>query len=155
MTAKITRGGTQLAIAWGILFERYANWWAQGRTFKSAMTFYPFPTWDSQASGRRKQRKSAEEEAFDAVILQESRFVVLEYKGGFLSLEAKYSLNIRLLLRDLNKKIAKGCRQLARNIGELFGYCSGAKAQGHSDGARHAGHTSDSGAGSGSSLLGH
>jgi hypothetical protein len=42
-------------------------------------------------------------------------------QGGFLKLEAKYSINLRALLRDVNKKIAKGCKQLATNIGELFG----------------------------------
>ncbi len=120
------KGRTQLAIAWGILFERYVNWWAQGRTFKNPMTFYPFPTWASKTSGGRKQRRGAEE-AFDAVMLQEGRLLALEYKGGFLSLEAKYSLNMRVLLRDLNKKIAKGCRQLARNIGELFAINPGRK----------------------------
>lgn len=116
---------TQLAIAWGILFERYVNWWAEGRTFTKPMTFYSFPLWDSKVSGSRKHRQSHGEEAFDAVILQEGRLLALEYKGGFLSLEAKYSLNMRMLIRDLNKKIAKGCRQLARNIGELFGIAPG------------------------------
>jgi hypothetical protein len=121
------KGRTQLAIAWGILFERYVNWWGQGRTFHKAMTFYPFPVWDSRQSAKRKRRQGPEEEAFDAVILHDGRFVALEYKGGFLSLEAKYSLNKRFLLRDLNKKIAKGCRQLARNIGELYAIVPGRK----------------------------
>jgi hypothetical protein len=55
--------------------------------------------------------------------------MVLEYKGGFLTLEAKYSANVRFLLRDLNKKIAKACRQLSRSISELFGIVPGRKLQ--------------------------
>lgn len=121
------QGRKHLAIAWGILFERYVNWWAQGRVFQKAMSFYPFPVWDGTSSGRRRSRKGANEEAFDGAILQGGRFVALEYKGGFLALEAKYSLNMRLLLRDLNKKIVKGCRQLVRAIEELFGIVPGRK----------------------------
>jgi hypothetical protein len=108
------------ASAWGIRFERYVNWWAQGRSFRKAMTFYPFALWDGGSLLKRKRSKGAEE-AFDTAILEGSRFVALEYKGGFLALDAKYSLNMRLLQRDLNKKIVKGCRQLARSIGKLFG----------------------------------
>lgn len=55
--------------------------------------------------------------------------VVLESKGGFLTLDAKHSLNLRLLLRDLNKKFAKACRQLAKAIGELFGIVVGRTLQ--------------------------
>jgi hypothetical protein len=115
------KGRKRLSSAWGILFERYVNWWAQNRSFQKPLTYHPFPVWDRRVTGKRKRRKGASKEAFDAAILQGSRFMALEYKGGFLALDAKYSMNLRLLLRDLNKKIAKGCRQLARNIDELFG----------------------------------
>ncbi len=121
------KGRKHLSIAWGILFERYVNWWAQGRVFQTAMSFYPFPVWEGNSAGKRKSRKGGDEEAFDGAILQGGRFVALEYKGGFLSLEAKYSLNVRLLLRDLNKKIVKGCVQLIRAIDELFGIVPGRK----------------------------
>jgi hypothetical protein len=91
------------------------------------MTFYPFPVWADKSSTKPKKRKVVEVEAFDAVILEGSRMVAMECKGGFLALDAKHSLNMRLLLRDLNKKIAKGCRQLATAIGELFGITPGRK----------------------------
>lgn len=93
------------------------------------MTYYSFPVWDRNLSSKGKKNKGDDKEAFDAAILQEGRFMALEYKGGFLSLEAKYSMNVRLLLRDINKKIAKGCRQLARNIRELFGIVPGRNLQ--------------------------
>jgi hypothetical protein len=120
------KGRQLLATAWGILFERYVNRWANERTFQKAMMFYPFPVWESTSSpGRKKRRRLNNEESFDGAILQDGRFVALEYKGGFLTLEAKYSLSVRALLRDLNKKIAVACRQLARKIGELFGMLPG------------------------------
>ena len=123
------KGRDRLSSAWGILFERYVNWWTQSRSFQKPMTYYPFPVWDRSLTGKGRKRKGAGEEAFDAAILQEGRFMALEYKGGFLALDAKYAVNLRLLLRDLNKKIAKGCRQLARNIRELFGIVPGRNLQ--------------------------
>lgn len=119
----------QLSITWGYIFERYVNWWVQGRSFKKAMTFYPFPLWADKPAQKTKKRKKTPEEAFDAVILDGSRMVAMEYKGGFLTLDAKYSLNMRTLLRDLYKKIAKACRQLAKAIGELFGIVPGRTLQ--------------------------
>jgi hypothetical protein len=115
------KGRDRLSSAWGILFERYVNWWAQNRSFQRPMTYYPFPVWDSCFKRKCKTCNPSGKEAFDAAILQEGRFMALEYKGGFLKLDAKYSMNLRNLLRELHKKISKGCRQLARNIGELFG----------------------------------
>jgi hypothetical protein len=123
------KGRDRLSSAWGILFERYVNWWAQNRSFQKPMRYYPFPVWDSSLKSKGKKRKRSGEEAFDAAILQEGRFMALEYKGGFLAFDAKYSANLRLLLRDLNKKIAKGCRQLARNITDLFGVVPGRALQ--------------------------
>jgi hypothetical protein len=122
-------GRDQLSRAWGYIFERYVNWWAQGRSFKKAMTYYPFPLWADKRSQKPKKRKVTPVEAFDAVILEGSRMVALECKGGFLTLDAKHSLNMRLLLRDLNKKFAKACRQLAKAIGELFGIVAGRTLQ--------------------------
>ena len=106
----------QLSITWGYIFERYVNWWVQGRSFKKAMTFYPFPLWADKPAQKTKKRKKTPEEAFDAVILDGSRMVAMEYKGGFLTLDAKYSLNMRALLRDLYKKIAKAYRLGLGNI---------------------------------------
>jgi len=113
-------GRDQLSRAWGYIFERYVNWWARGRDFKKTLSYHPFPLWTDKPSQKSK-KKVAPIEAFDAVMLEGKRMVVLESKGGFLTLDAKHSLNMRLLLRDLNKKFAKACRQLAKAIGELFG----------------------------------
>lgn len=119
------QGRKRLASAWGFLFEGYVNWWVEGRRFQKSILFYPFPVWDRVASKKRRGRKEPDVEAFDGAILQDSRLVALEYKGGFLKVEAKYSRDIRALFRDLNKKIAKGCQQLAQGISELFGATPG------------------------------
>ena len=123
------KGRKRLSSAWGILFERYVNWWAQNRSFQMSMTYHPFPVWTSCFKRKCKICNPSNKEAFDAAIVQEGRFMALEYKGGFLKLDAKYSMTLRSLLRELNKKIAKGCRQLARNIGELFGIVPGHQLQ--------------------------
>jgi hypothetical protein len=51
------KGRKRLASAWGILFERYINWWAQGRNFQKSMTFYPSPVWDHGPSRNGKSTK--------------------------------------------------------------------------------------------------
>ena len=44
----------------------------------------------------------------------------MEYKGGLLKVEARYSGNIDSFKKDLDKKIGEGCRQLARKIQMIF-----------------------------------
>jgi hypothetical protein len=44
----------------------------------------------------------------------------LEYKGGFLAREARYSGSAEAFLNQLNKKFTPGCYQLADKIGALF-----------------------------------
>ncbi len=95
--------------AWGILFEEYVNWFLSNRTFTQPLLFFPSPVWAHSA-----------EESFDGAFLQDSRFMPLEYKGGFLKLEARYSGNAKVFEADLDLKIGAGCQQLASKIEKLF-----------------------------------
>ncbi len=99
---------SQLFIAWGILFEEYVNWFLGGCNFKGALSFYPVPKY---ADGN---------ECFDGAFVADSRFVPMEYKGGFLRLDARYSGDAATFETDLDLKIVKGCQQLARKIQTLF-----------------------------------
>ncbi len=44
----------------------------------------------------------------------------MEYKGGFLKLEARYSGDVKAFKTDLLLKIGKGCKQLANKIESVF-----------------------------------
>lgn len=44
----------------------------------------------------------------------------MEYKGGFLKIEARYSGNSHACESDLDLKIGEGCQQLASKIELLF-----------------------------------
>jgi hypothetical protein len=94
--------------AWGILFEEYVNWFSSGRMSATPALFHSSPSW---ADGT---------ECFDGALIQDSRFVPMEYKGGFLKIEARYSGNPKAFEADLDLKIGEGCDQLAWKIGALF-----------------------------------
>ena len=94
--------------AWGILFEEYVNWFVNSSTFSTPLLFYPSPQWPDGT------------ECFDGVFLQDSRFLAMEYKGGFLKIEARYSGNPQAFESDLELKIGEGCQQLADKIETLF-----------------------------------
>jgi hypothetical protein len=95
--------------AWGILFEEYVNWFLRDRQFKPPLDFHPSPKW---ADGT---------ESFDGAFLSDSRFVPMEYKGGLIKMEARYSMDKTAFESDLDLKIGNGCRQLAQKIEALFG----------------------------------
>jgi len=94
--------------AWGLLFERYVHWLFSGVPKGSPAAYFPFPRWEDG------------QESFDGVFLRDALLVPLEYKGGFLSQEAKYSSRVDALVDELERKIVPGCRQLAAKIGSLF-----------------------------------
>ena len=98
----------RLSRAWGTLFEEYVNWFLDKRHF-AEFVFWPSPR--LRDGGR----------SFDGVLMKGSVLIPMEYKGGFLSRSARYGGEEAALLSDLEKKIAKGCKQLARNIELLFG----------------------------------
>jgi hypothetical protein len=94
--------------AWGLLFERYVHWLFSGFPNGPAAAYFPFPRWEGG------------QESFDAVFLKESLLIPLEYKGGFLSQEAKYSARADALIDELERKVVPGCDQLAAKIASLF-----------------------------------
>jgi hypothetical protein len=98
-----------LSGSWGILFEEYVNWFLSERSFKD-FSFWSAPTW------------AAGGECLDGAFLKDNVFIPMEYKGGFLLRGAKYSGDRGLLEAELETKIVKGCKQLARKIEALFHY---------------------------------
>jgi hypothetical protein len=96
--------------AWGILFEEYVNLFLSDRRFGQPLKFWPRPKWHDGV-----------EESFDSALLQDSRFMPIECKGGLLKLEARYSGKKDVFEMDLDLKIGEGCRQLARKIEAIFG----------------------------------
>ena len=96
-----------LFTAWGIVFERYINWLIDGMSRKPGQ-FLGFPKFTNG------------DEAFDGVFISEDLFVAMEYKGGFLSRQAKYSGRRKEFTDEVKKKIGEGCRQLASKIDSLF-----------------------------------
>lgn len=103
-----------LSIAWGILFEEYVNWFLNERRFNDFI-FFARPEWRDGG------------ECFDGAFLRNSVFMPMEYKGGFLRRDARYSGNQILFEQDLESKFVKGCGQLARNIQKLFNRRPGRK----------------------------
>ena len=95
--------------AWGILFERYVNWLFAHADLGPDILFFSFPSWARDKA-----------ESFDGILRKGSLLVVMEYKGGFLSQEAKYSASLDAFTADLDRKIGDGCRQLARKLHALF-----------------------------------
>jgi len=97
-----------LFAAWGRLFEQYVDWLFAGTSTGLPAAYFPFPKWLDGT------------ESFDGAFREESLFVPMEYKGGFLSQEAKYSGKAESLIDELELKIVPGCEQLASKIGLLF-----------------------------------
>jgi hypothetical protein len=98
--------------AFGYLFEVYVD--------ELLREVYPPDRYISFASFDKKN-----EEAFDGIIVYPgNHLIVLEYKGGFLTIEAKYGGKIRKLEKDLDKKFGRsrgaGVQQLATKIEKLF-----------------------------------
>jgi hypothetical protein len=107
----------KLFSAWGILFEEYVNWFLGGCRFKQDLLFWPAPKWADDG------------ECFDGAFTADARFMPMEYKGGFLRIEARYSADPTAFETDLDLKITKGCEQLARKIQQLFNRKAGKRRQ--------------------------
>ena len=70
--------------------------------------FFGFPKWKDS------------NEAFDGVLRKGCVLAAMEYKGGFLSQEAKYSGRLDAFTADLDRKIGQGCRQLVSKLEAAF-----------------------------------
>jgi hypothetical protein len=96
---------------WGEVFELYVN--DRLRDFFPVKTkrFFRAPMLDIP-------KKNSQ--AFDAALIVSDSLVVMEHKGKYLSLPAKYSGDREKLKNDLNKRFGKGVSQLAKGIEEVF-----------------------------------
>lgn len=94
--------------AWGLLFEGYVTWLLRGLQGRHGAKLYPDTRWED---GNK---------SFDGVFVKARMVVVMEYKGGFLAQNARYSNDLDTFMKALDNRIGEGCTQLARDIGALF-----------------------------------
>lgn len=98
---------------WGLLFERYVSDLLASAIAGDAERYVPFPRFADN-----------NDEAFDGVVVAGDKWIVLEYKGGFLKGEAKYAENEGEFVRDLQLKFGvnpgASVEQLVRKIGDVF-----------------------------------
>jgi hypothetical protein len=82
-------------------------------SFEEIGRFYDSPKWQSPKARRGK-------EAFDGALDCGDALIVMEYKGKYLELSAKYSGRREALLEDLDARFGEGVRQLAQNLEIVF-----------------------------------
>jgi hypothetical protein len=98
---------------WGDVFEIYVNDRLHRALNLRRGHFFRSPIYDCPKLKKGK-------EAFDAVIDYGDSLVIMEHKGKYLKLEAKYSEKREVLIADLDERFGKGVRQLADNIEVIF-----------------------------------
>ena len=103
--------------AYGYLFEGYVDALMRRIYPRGAEHFVSFPKFGKS--------KSQHNEAFDGVVTcQGGHLIVMEYKGGFLTAQAKYGGKMKTFLKDLDLKFGvgkgAGVRQLVTKIEKLF-----------------------------------
>jgi len=105
---------------WGQIFEKYVNDRLRDVYPLTEQRFYSSTFWDNPP-------EKSEPHAFDGVIDCGDTLVVMEYKGTYLTREAKYSGEVEVLMADFDKNIGKAVRQLIKNLKIAF-----SKTNGHS-----------------------
>jgi len=95
---------------WGNVFEEYVNdrW----------RDLYPLETRSFYASPYLDQKN---EEVFDGAIDYGEALVVMEYKGTYLTLDAKYSGNLETLMEGIALNVGKGVEQIVNGLQAVFG----------------------------------
>ncbi|MGC0779049.1 MAG: hypothetical protein WCD68_17750, partial [Candidatus Acidiferrum sp.] len=94
--------------AWGFIFETYVNWLLKSLDGNHCAALYTDTRWEDG------------DKSFDAVFVKKRMVVVMEFKGGFLRQDARYSNDVTKFMNDLDTKFGVGCKQLARDIAALF-----------------------------------
>jgi len=98
---------------WGHLFEEYVSQIISECLRGTAERYLSFARFSDKS-----------EEAFDGIVSASDCLVVMEYKGGFLSANAKYAENENEFIRDLDRKFGRekgaGIEQLFRKLAALF-----------------------------------
>lgn len=104
-------------IYWGKVFEQFVNDRLREEYPSSTIAdrFYANPYFSKKHSG-------ALVEVSDAILDYGESLVLLEHKGGYLSLDEKYSDDVEKLLGGIAGKFGldKGIKQLARSVETLF-----------------------------------
>ena len=98
---------------WGEVFQIYVNDRLREIFPLESGQFYNSPKWDSP-------KAKSNEEAFDGVLFLGDSLVVMEDKGKYLELSAKYSGRRDALLEDLHKRFGVGVQQLADSLEIVF-----------------------------------
>jgi len=100
---------------WGKVFEQFVNDRLRDAYPTSPLLdrFHPNPFFRRRQSGSLR-------EVCDAVIDYGDALVLIEHKGGYLSLDEKYSGDISKLLKGVADKFGRGIKQLSRSIESLF-----------------------------------
>jgi hypothetical protein len=100
---------------WGGAFEIYVNDRLREARSLGLRRFYASPYYDEPPS-------KSDAEVFDAVLDYGKALIVMEHKGKYLDLGAKYSGDRELFRADLksNKRIGKGIYQIADNLQLVF-----------------------------------
>lgn len=114
----------QASTAYGYLFEGYVDSIMRRVYPRGSEMFISFPDFVDTKQGLN--------EAFDGIVVcDDGHLIVMEYKGGFLSAEAKYSGKMGVFQRELDKKFGTGQRagahQLVKKIERLFHEIRGAR----------------------------
>lgn len=95
---------------WGNIFEEYVNdRWRDAFPLKT-QRFYASPYLDR-----------TNEEVFDGVLDYGEALVVMEYKGTYLTLDAKYSGDLEKLMEGIALNVGKGVEQIASGLHAVFG----------------------------------
>lgn len=103
--------------AYGHLFEGYVD--------ATLRRVYPRGSEQLVSFPKFSKSKAQNNEAFDGIVVcQDGHLIVMEYKGGFLSAQAKYSGKMKAFQKDLDLKFGvgtgAGVRQLVTKIEKLF-----------------------------------
>ena len=95
---------------WGEVFEIYINDRMRDVFPIKSRQFFCSPSFDFDKGFQ----------AFDGALVLGSDLIVIEYKGKYLTLDAKYEGDKSILRRRLEEKFGKGVEQLTRNIEMVF-----------------------------------
>jgi hypothetical protein len=100
---------------WGRVFEQFTNDRIRDEYPESQLAnrFYANPYFEERQSGSLV-------EVCDAVLDYGDTLVLLEHKGGYLSLDEKYSGDVSKLLGGVTAKFGRATKQLSRSIERLF-----------------------------------
>jgi hypothetical protein len=89
---------------WGHLFEGYVSELIRKCFAGSSNAYHPFPRFEDNG-----------DEAFDGVVAEGKYWVVMEYKGGFLTAKAKYAEDEAEFVRDVEKNLERLKEQVSNS----------------------------------------